>query len=274
MRALLSCLISMTALVALGRAAPSQSTSALVLSSGNAAEDAAVVNVLESFGHLADVGPQYINFDGTTSLAGYESVVLLTNYNWNTVPARMPAAGQTQLLNYVNAGGGLVTGEWFVWKSVGQNAFTTLETLIPVVRTLAFRSATQVTYSEVTADPTINAGLPDSFTFSASNISGTETQFNPKPGATIFYDSDYPVTGSGLIGWDFGAGRVVSFSTLIAEEELADANYARLVSNVVSWSAGVVIPEPSSAILVCVGAGLSIAASTLRRRRDRISSKP
>jgi hypothetical protein len=267
MRALLSCLFSMTAFVAVSWAAPSPSTSILVLSSGNAAEDAAVVNVLESLGHSADLGPQYISFDGTTSLAGYESVVLLTNYNWNNSPARMPAAGQMQLLNYVNAGGGLVTSEWFVWKTVGQNAFSALETAIPVVGTLAFRSATQVTYSEVTADPTINAGLPDSFTFNASNISGTETQFNPKPGATIFYDSDYPVTGSGLIGWDFGLGRVISFSTLIGLTDLADANYARLFGNAVSWSAGVVIPEPSTATFMGICAGLTFVGGAFFRRR-------
>jgi PEP-CTERM motif-containing protein len=163
-----------------------------------------------------------------------------------------------------------VAGEWLVWKIPGQGAFDILVDAIPVLPTLAFRSATQVSYSEVTPEPTLNAGLPDSFTFNATNISGTETQFNPKTGATIFYDSNYPVAGSGLIGWDFGAGRVISFSTLIAEEELADANYAQLFSNAISWSAGVVIPEPSSTTLLCIGAGLSIAAGAVRRRRDQV----
>jgi hypothetical protein len=270
MKALQRSTLLMLALLMSAGVQPANSASVLVLSSGNAAEDTSIEYVLESFGHSVDVGPQYINYNGTTNLAGYQSVVLLTNYNWNALPLDMPAAGQTQLLNYVSAGGGLVAGEWLVWKTGAQNVFNTLEPAIPVVATTAFRTAAQVTYSQVAAEPTLNSGLPDSFTFFASNIGGTETQFNPKSGATIFYDSSYPTAGSGVIGWDFGAGRVISFSTLIAEEELADANYVQLFSNAVSWSAGVVIPEPSSATSICIGAGLSMAAIALRRRRERI----
>jgi hypothetical protein len=259
MRAILRSSFSIILLLALCSAQPAQCALVLVLSSGNAAEDTAIENSLESFGHSVDLGPQYINFNGTTNLAGYESVVLLTNYNWNTSPGNMPAAGQTQLLNYVGAGGGLVTSEWLVWKTAAQAAFTILQAAIPVVPTVAFRGATQVTYSQVTPDPTLNAGLPASFTFNATNISGTETQFNPKPGATIFYDSDYPLAGSGVIGWDSGLGRAISFSTLIGQQDLANANYARLLSNAVSWSAGVAIPEPSSALLMALAACLAIA---------------
>jgi hypothetical protein len=245
---------------------PANPAPVLVLSSGNAAEDAAIESALAAFGHSVDVGPQYINYNGTTNLSGYQSVVLLTNYNWSAPPFDMPAAGQTQLLNYISAGGGLVTSEWLVWKTGAQNVFNTLETAIPVFATASFRTAAQVTYSEVTPDPTLNAGLPDSLTFNATNIQGTETQFNPKPGATIFYDSNYPTAGSGVIGWDFGEGRVISFSTLIGQQELVDANYAQLLSNAVSWSAGIIIPEPSSGALICIGAGLSTAAVARRRR--------
>ena len=266
MRALRHVAVLTIALLATGSALPAKSASVLVLSSGNAAEDTTIENVLESFGHSVDLGPQYVNYNGTTNLAGYESVILLTNYNWSTPPGDMPAAGQTQLVNYVNSGGGLVTSEWLVWKTGAQNVFNTLETVIPVVATSAFRNAAQATYSEVTPDLTLNAGLPDSFTFSATNISGTETQFNPKPGATIFYDSDYPTAGSGLIGWDAGAGRVISFSTLIGQEDLANANYAQLLSNAVSWSAGVVIPEPSSAILIAMCAALVLFTGVRHRR--------
>jgi hypothetical protein len=266
MKALQCCTLLMIALFMTAGVQPAYSASVLVLSSGNATEDTAIEYSLETFGHSVDLGPQYINYNGTTNLAGYQSVVLLTNYNWNALPLDMPAAGQTQLLNYVSEGGGLVTSEWLVWKTGAQNVFNTLETAIPVVGTPLYRSAAQVTYSKVTADPTLNTGMPDSFTFFATNILGTETQFDPKPGATIFYDSDYPGAGSGVIGWDFDAGRVISFSTLIAEEELVDANYAQLFSNAVSWSTQVVVPEPSCVALICMGAGLSIAGIARRRR--------
>ena len=54
-----------------------------------------------------------------------------------------------------------MAGEWLVWKIPGQGAFDILVDAIPVLPTLAFRSATQVSYSEVTPEPTLNAGLPD-----------------------------------------------------------------------------------------------------------------
>jgi hypothetical protein len=74
MRAFLRCNLLMIALCALGLAQPAQSASVLVLSSGNTAEDATIEYAIESFGHAVDLGPQYINFNGTTSLAGYESL--------------------------------------------------------------------------------------------------------------------------------------------------------------------------------------------------------
>jgi hypothetical protein len=38
------------------------------------------------------------------------------------------------------------------------------------------------------------------------------------------------------VGWRFGSGRVIQFSTVLGTQELADPAYGRLVANAVSWS--------------------------------------
>jgi hypothetical protein len=75
-----------------------------------------------------------------------------------------------------------------------------------------------------------------SFTFVADSISGVETRFVPKAGATTYYTSDYTSGGDGVIGWAFGTGRAISFSTVLGPLELGDLNYRQLLGNAVTWS--------------------------------------
>ena len=57
-----------------------------------------------------------------------------------------------------------------------------------------------------------------------------------KAGATVFYGSSN--TGhDGVIGWNYGSGRVISFSTLITDIELGNPNYERLFVNATEWAA-------------------------------------
>jgi len=210
-----------------------QASHILVMSSGNAELDAQTTTTLESFGHVVELGPQYLSFDGTPSLADYNAVLLLTNANWSQ--GDMPAAGQVALLDYVHDGGGLVTSEWLVWLNAAGDIFHDLYDAIPVVSTTTFRSSAAATYSAMTADPVVSEGVADSFSFIADSFSGTETFFTARPGATVYYESDYP-GGAGLIGWEYGIGRVMSFSTLIGSQQLLDSNYSRLLSNTLIWA--------------------------------------
>jgi len=50
----------------------------------------------------------------------------------------------------------------------------------------------------------------------------------------------------GLVGWGYGNGRVISFSTLIGEVELTDANYAKLFQNSVNWVTATPVPVPGA----------------------------
>jgi hypothetical protein len=164
-------------------------------------------------------------------LADFKAVVILNSTNYGA--GSMPEAGQTALLNYVNSGGGMITGEWFIWNIDLGNRHKNLDPLVPADAT-GFKAASTTIYSQVTTDAIINNGIGASFDFPMNAATGAESLLNAKTGATVFYNSSN--TGrNGLIGWSYGAGRVLSFSSLISEVELADTDYARLLGNSVRW---------------------------------------
>jgi PEP-CTERM motif len=239
----------------------------LLLSTGVTAEDNAVVSLLTADGHTVTVGPQYQSYTGS-DLSSYNAVILLQN-NTN-IGGEIPTAGQTALLNYVNGGGGLLTGEWTAWGNAQEAYNTILAPLLPVTPSQAYNASGSITYSQATANSVLNNGLPSSFTFNADNIGGTETYFQPKAGATVYYGSSYGGSppGDGVIGWDYGSGQVLSLSTLAGTTELADPNYGTLFSNAVSFvESPTVVPEPSSLILLGIGAlGLTIYCERRRKR--------
>lgn len=233
-----------------GEVALAEVKTVLLLSSGNSLQDATLTRILEEGGHRVSLGPQYTDFTSSLDLSDIAAVFLQANYNWSPDPASrggetedMPTSGQIRLLEYLQAGGGLVTTEWLVWKH-GANAqdnrnwepnFLTLYDAIPVISTNAYRGDPVVVYTEAISDDVITAGVPDSFSFAGQSIAGVETYFAPKSGATVYYSSDY---GDGLIGWGFGSGRVLSFSTVVGLSSLANRDYARLVSNATTWVTG------------------------------------
>jgi hypothetical protein len=205
----------------------------LVLSTDNPDEDAAIQTTLQGFGHQVDIGASYWTFDGT-DVFNYDVVVLVPNYNYNF--GDMPDAGQMALVDFVNSGHGLVTAEWFEWMQGARGSFAILTSVVPVVATSAFGTQGLITYTSMTPDDILNTGVDSAFTFTADSIAGTDTSFVAKDGATKYYGSDYSDGAGGVIGWNVGAGRVISFSTVAGPMELGDANYSQLLSNAITWS--------------------------------------
>jgi hypothetical protein len=235
----------------------------LVLSSGSNTLDTDVVNVLTGFGHSVSLGPEYTAFDNTVDLTGVDAIYFQNNANWTA--GDIPLSGQNALLSYVNGGGGLVTSEWVLWNNAASGRFATLATAFPSVSTASFNASSTATFAVNTVDPVVSAGLGSSFTFNLDSFSGTETNVSlVKAGATVFYDST--TSGAlGLVGWDYGAGRVLNFSTVNGSAQVLDPNFGRLLSNSLTWASAnaVVAPEPGTFAL----AGLGLIGLALSRRR-------
>ena len=239
---------------------------------------------LAQYGHTVTIGPNYDVFDETFDLSPYD-VIILSAAVYNLPPTS--EAGQQSIVDFVLNGGGLITGEWTTWK----NNFDILKPLFPTTTDGSYIGGAgmevSVRYQQVTADPILNAGLPASMDF-VVNSAGSEI-IVPKPGATVFYSGDsispyylwylgvaYPFDevfpSAGLVGWDYGQGRVMNFSTTLQQPVGPDYtdNYSRLVANAIDWAGAgspQPVPEPGSLTLFVLG-GMSVAGARLRRRRS------
>ncbi|MBI5375464.1 MAG: Ig-like domain-containing protein [Candidatus Schekmanbacteria bacterium] len=206
-----------------------------VMSSGDADTDQAVINALVARKHIPVLGPQVGEWDGTqTDIYGYNVVVLQNSYNWSS-SGSMPVSGENALIDFVDSGGGLVTGEWLIWNIDSGGRHTGLDPIIPADM-VSWNSASSTSYSQYDiSDPILNNGLPSSFTFSMNSISGSESNLAAKSGATEYYYSSNS-GAAGVVGWDYGSGRVISFSTLLSDVELSNSDYSTLFVNAVEWA--------------------------------------
>jgi hypothetical protein len=107
------------------------------------ADETAVQTLLDDNGQTASVGPSISTFTGT-DFSDISSVILLDG-DGSTTGFQMPTAGQTALLNFIQAGGGLVTGEWSVWTNDDEGNLTTLAPAFPVVPTTVFDYSSPLT---------------------------------------------------------------------------------------------------------------------------------
>jgi para-nitrobenzyl esterase len=234
MRRLTTTLFTALTTLVLGALGPASASAhdVLVLSSGSTNLDTQLRTILQNQGHVVTFGDNFTRFSGE-GLAGQKVVLLLPNLD--SGDGNMPLAGQNALVNFVSAGGGLVTSEWTIWMSAFRS-FATLVPILPVLPTAIYSETFSITYREATPDPVLNSGIPSALAFLADFSYGTETYFAPRAGATVFYTSTGGAGGAGVVGWQFGSGRVIQFSTLLGRQELSDAAYSRLVANAVSWS--------------------------------------
>jgi hypothetical protein len=128
----------------------------------------------------------------------------------------------------------MVTGEWLLWNTYLAGSHAGLAPATPVTTATFVSGGAPTTYAQVAADPILNAGLPAFFAFPRTDIAGGESTFTERPGSTVFYRSSAS-GGCGLAGWGYGSGRVMSFSTLVTDAELADPAYRTLFVNAIRW---------------------------------------
>ncbi len=214
----------------LGLASPAEAGKVYLISGADSVQDNAVKTALEGFGHQVTIGVAHWSFDGTQDLSSYDVVIFLDSNSYDI--ADMPEAGQISLLNFIQAGGGLITGEWVYYEVYVNYYFSVLSVALPAIYT-NYDAASPITYTAATPDAALNFQVTSPFTFNVTDYDGTESVLLARPGATMYYSSSNG--GAGLLGWTYGAGRVLSFCTPIGQAELDNPNYRQLLNNAVNW---------------------------------------
>jgi hypothetical protein len=226
-------LASVAGWVSVAQAAP-----VYVFGTGDAALDQAYAAALAAEGHAPTIGAQWNAFDGSVNLSGFRVVLMTHGRNWLGA-GEVPVAGQQQLVQFVNGGGGLITTEWLLYNNgtSGGVSYGVLGPVLPAAYGGSWNAVSQTTFTQETPDAVVNAGLPASFELTLDVLAGgTESRLNAKAGATTFYTSSN-LGGVGAAGWGVGAGRAVSLSLLPGLNLLGPGAGRTLLGNLVDWAA-------------------------------------
>jgi len=178
--------------------------------------------------------PSY-QYDGTNpALATFGAVVVLAGGPQGTsYQTDMPLAGQTAIVNFVNAGNGVVFTEWAAFE-VANGHWTTLASLVLLTRTNAYSG--QVTYNidpAFAAHP-VWAGLPATFTFASTSNTGIT-----KIAAGVTRIASSPQSIDAVAIRDAPAGRVVHIAHAgnYAPNGWTNPNIQKLIGNAAGWAA-------------------------------------
>lgn len=165
--------------------------SILIISSGLTTQNNTLRDKLLSLtpsSNITITGTSNLFTNANNILYQKDIVILQTQYN----SSAMPDAGQRALLDYVKAGGGLLTTEWTIYlASLGR--YNILKDAFPVYPTSSFNTRSPIRYIQNIAETTLNNNLSNDFSFIGSNNGGTATELlinTAKPGSNIFYHSE------------------------------------------------------------------------------------
>lgn len=265
--ALLAVLLLVGALAAypparpVAEAAPPPPT-AYVLMGGDSSSDAAVVQALRGAGIVVTEGVAIPSFTGAQAdLGDYDLVVALYNQSWATP---LQQSGMDAVADYVDSGGGLITGEFLISES-DQPAMDRLRPLLPAT-SCGRLSGPSTTLSIRSPNPVVNAGLPNSFAVNLSNFGDREGCLTPRTDAAILYtSSNGGADAPGLVAWSAGRGRVASFSLLLGATELQSPAMAGLLQNTARWVATTKdLTPPKITGVTLTGAGALTSATQQR----------
>lgn len=175
------------------------------------------------------------DYDGEhPPLAGFDALVLIGGVQQGPVPTDMPAAGQQAIVDFVNAGHGLVMAEWAAFHVAAQPD-ARWQTLKPLVLLQRERSYSGLVTWQVDATQTrhpVWQGLPVFFTFNSVSNLGSVV---PGPGVTRLAFS--PQAHDAVAVRDSTSGRVVHLAHAgnHVPGGWMNANIQKLMSNAVGW---------------------------------------
>lgn len=143
----------------------------------------------------------------------YDVIYLQGQNNWWGTPAgEFDAADAAVLTAFINAGGGLVVGEWHAWNVCAYtgDAWDVLDDLLPItIRDApfgcAYGSDKDVRFFRATDDgpvrpltDAIDSGVADQFIFEPADFAGSLSFVDAKPGATVFFYATWAVKDPGV----------------------------------------------------------------------------
>jgi hypothetical protein len=262
-------------LFAVGASAQAQTSIYVLTGGGGNSSDKRVIDALKGAGFNVTVGVQTPTWNASqANLGSFDGLVMLNNANWR---GQMTNEGAASIRDYVSNGGGLITGEWLSYNATRNSV---LDEFLPTYY-VGHNGTSTTDFILSQQDDIVSAGLGNRFKVDKAWYSGSEATLRAKGGATIFYNSS-AANAVGLAGWEFGKGRVMTFSNIFASADIQNLDLDKLIVNSMKWSThkrngggggggGVpsVTPEGSSIALMAGGVlpfGLLWAKSRRRQK--------
>lgn len=154
----------------------------------NGTADSLLLNCLNNISNNVSIlNKTCYNYDGS-NLSGTDLFIITCNYNWAVNATDLNLSIQTQLVNFVNNGGAILTCEWLLWRT-SLGFFQILKSIFPVNATTPYANRYKILFTQVTSDNIVNAGLPTSWSWTPASVAGTDTYFSSiKSGSTVFYN--------------------------------------------------------------------------------------
>ena len=221
--------------------------------------DNAIVDTLQGFGIDAQLGVSASIWDGSQIDLDDIDVVLISDRTpSNPILPIMPLNGEQALVDFVNNGGGLITS-----GRIRSSNYPLLAPLFPGSYYGTASGQSGAIYQEATTNRVLNQDLPLFFGFSIQTSSGTRgiNLLDPEPGATEFYTNNLggiQPRPAGLVGWEYGEGRVLSFANMFTPIELEDDDLSILLRNAVTWTRGEVINDDLCIPIKAANSGFAI----------------
>ncbi len=218
-------------MLAVGWGAAPAAAQVLVIGDGTAAMP--LICAIRASGPTVRVVPTDTAFDGTVDLTGIRTIVLLDGNEWT---ADMPAAGERQIVDFVNAGGGFVVDEWVLWEIGVAGRYGGLAPLLG--GTYVTWTTAPDTYRVAMPAHPVLTGVPATFAVASHPFS----RMTLAAGTTALVNGD--TVGAAVSTVSPGMGHSVRFAvanTYGAFDWLANPNLLRIFLQSVHWAGGLPI---------------------------------
>lgn len=192
-----------------------------------------VVTILTAAGVDTRLGPNYWEWDGS-GLDDVSAVILLTAWEYSET---MPDSVQETLLDFVDAGGGLVTTEWLLWGSTG-GWYDLIAAAAPATYGGDYEYEPE-TYTVGAAAHPIAQGLPSSFSV-PDGWSYSITEADPAPAKQAVVVVEGSLSGDAVVAGRLGQGRSVHWNMAgqYSGAGIWSSEVRTLLVNVVEWVSG------------------------------------